>query len=152
MCNVSLKEELKMSRGTVNKVILIGRLGADPEIRYTPGGRAVTNFRIATNESWKDKDGQQQERTEWHNIVLWDKQAEISAEYLKKGSHVYIEGRLQTRTWEGQDGAQRRTTEIVSQRMQMLDKKGAQPSEPPIPEEPSMDSGPDLSGDDDLPF
>jgi len=141
-----------MSRGTVNKVILIGRLGADPEIRYTPSGRAVTNFRIATNESWKDKDGQQQERTEWHNIVLWDKQAEISAEYLKKGSHVYIEGRLQTRTWEGQDGAQRRTTEIVSQRMQMLDKKGAQPSEPDIPEEPSMDSGPDLSGDDDLPF
>jgi single-strand DNA-binding protein len=140
-----------MSRGTVNKVILIGRLGADPEIRYTPSGRAVTNFRIATSETWKDKDGQQQERTEWHSIVLWDKQAEISAEYLKKGSHVYIEGRLQTRTWEGQDGAQRRTTEVVAQRMQMLDKKGAVKDEHVVPEEPSMDSGPDLSGDD-LPF
>ena len=141
-----------MSKGTVNKVILIGRLGADPEIRYTPSGRAVTNYRIATNESWKDKEGQQQERTEWHNIVLWDKQAEISAEYLKKGSLIYIEGRLQTRTWEGQDGAQRRTTEVVGQRMQMLDSRGSRPSEPAVPEEPPMDSGPNLGGDDNLPF
>lgn len=141
-----------MARGTVNKVILIGRLGADPEIRYTPSGRAVTNFRMATNETWKDKDGQQQDKTEWHNIVLWDKQAEISAEYLKKGSHVYIEGRLQTRTWEGQDEVQRRTTEIVAQRMQMLDKKGTGPSDSFVPEEPSVDEGPSVSGDDDLPF
>lgn len=141
-----------MSKGTVNKVILIGRLGADPEIRYTPSGRAVSNFRIATNETWKNKDGQQQERTEWHSIVIWDKQAEIAAEYLKKGSHVYIEGRLQTRSWEGQDGAQRRTTEIVAQRMQMLDKKGAATDESYVPEEPPTDSGPDLGGNDDLPF
>jgi single-strand DNA-binding protein len=141
-----------MSKGTVNKVILIGRLGADPEIRYTPSGRAVANFRIATNETWKNKDGQQQERTEWHTIVIWDKQAEIAAEYLKKGSRVYIEGRLQTRSWEGQDGAQRRTTEVVAQRMQMLDKKGTAQDESYVPEEPPMDSGPDLGSDDDLPF
>ena len=140
-----------MARGTINKAILIGRLGADPEIRYTPSGRAVTNFRMATNEIWRDKDGQQQDRTEWHNIVLWDKLAEISAEYLKKGSHVYVEGRLQTRTWEGQDGVQRRTTEIVALRMQMLDKKGAEPEGPLAPEEPPADEGPAAS-DDDLPF
>ena len=141
-----------MARGTVNKAILIGRLGADPEIRYTPSGRAVTSFRMATNEVWKDKDGQQQDRTEWHNIVLWDKLAEISAEFLKKGSHVYVEGRLQTRTWEGQDGVQRRTTEIVAMRMQMLDKKGAERDESFVPEETSVEEGPSLGGDDDLPF
>lgn len=141
-----------MGRGSVNKAILIGHLGSDPEIRYTPSGRAVTNFRIATNEVWRDKDGQQQERTEWHNIVLWDKQAEISAEFLKKGSQVYIEGRLQTRTWEGQDGVQRRTTEIVAQRMQMLDKKGAEAGGPLPAEEPPAEEGPAVSEDDDLPF
>ena len=141
-----------MARGTVNKAILIGRLGADPEIRYTPSGRPVTNFRIATNEVWRDKEGQQQDRTEWHNIVLWDKLAEISAEFLKKGSHVFIEGRLQTRTWEGQDGVQRRTTEIVALRMQMLDKKGVESEGPITPEEPPADEGPAVSEDDDLPF
>ncbi|UCE19129.1 MAG: single-stranded DNA-binding protein [Gemmatimonadota bacterium] len=141
-----------MARGTVNKAILIGRLGADPEIRYTPSGRAVTNFRIATNEIWRDKEGQQQDRTEWHSIVLWDKLAEISAEYLKKGSHVYVEGRLQTRTWEGQDGVQRRTTEIVALRMQMLDKKGAESEGPFAPGEPPVDEGPAASEEDDLPF
>lgn len=141
-----------MARGTVNKAILIGRLGADPEIRYTPSGRPVTNLRMATNEIWKDKEGQQQDRTEWHNIVLWDKLAEISAEYLKKGSHVYVEGRLQTRTWEGQDGTQRRTTEIVAMRMQMLDKKGGESAGPSAPEEPPADDGPAVSEDDDLPF
>jgi single-strand DNA-binding protein len=141
-----------MARGTVNKAILIGRLGADPEIRYTPSGRPVTTLRMATNEIWKDKEGQQQDRTEWHNIVLWDKLAEITAEYLKKGSHVYIEGRLQTRTWEGQDGTQRRTTEIVAMRMQMLDKKGGESATPFAPEEPPADEGPAVSEDDDLPF
>ena len=141
-----------MGKGSVNKAILIGHLGSDPEIRYTPSGRAVTSFRMATNEVWKDKDGQQQERTEWHNIVLWDKQAEISAEYLRKGSHVYVEGRLQTRTWEGQDGVQRRTTEIVAQRMQMLDKKGAEVEGPLTPEEPPGQEGPGMTGDDGLPF
>ena len=141
-----------MARGSVNKAILIGILGADPEIRYTPSGRAVTSLRIATNEVWKDKDGQQQERTEWHNIVLWDKLAEISAEFLKKGSYIYIEGRLQTRAWEGQDGVQRRTTEIVAQRMQMLDKKGAEPEVPFGSEEPQVEEGSEISGDSDLPF
>ena len=112
-----------MSKGTVNKAILIGRLGADPDVRHTNSGQAVANFRIATNESWKDKDGQQQERTEWHNIVFWDKQAEIAGQYLGKGSLVFIEGRLQTRSWEDDSGTKRLTTEIVGQRMQMLDGK-----------------------------
>jgi single-strand DNA-binding protein len=140
-----------MSRGTVNKAILIGRLGADPEIRYTPGGRAVTSLRLATNEIWKSKDGQQQDKTEWHSIVLWDKLAEISAEFLKKGSHVYIEGRIQTRTWEAQDGTQRRTTEIVAQQMQMLEKKGGEPGGSYGPGEPPVEEGVDTGGSD-LPF
>lgn len=140
-----------MSRGTVNKAILIGRLGADPEIRYTPAGRAVTSLRMATNEIWKGKDGQQQDKTEWHSIVLWDKLAEISAEFLKKGSHVYIEGRIQTRTWEGQDGTQRRTTEIVAQQMQMLDKKGGESGGTYAQAEPPVEEGIDTGGSD-LPF
>jgi single-strand DNA-binding protein len=105
---------------SVNKVILIGNLGKDPELRYTPGGAAVVNFPIATNERWKDKEGNQQERTEWHNIVLWGRLAEIANDYLKKGSSVYIEGRLQTRNWEDRDGNKRYTTEIVGNQMQML--------------------------------
>jgi single-strand DNA-binding protein len=105
---------------SVNKVILIGNLGKDPELRYTPGGAAVANFSIATNERWKDKEGNQQERTEWHNIVLWGRLAEIANDYLKKGSAVYIEGRLQTRSWEDRDGNKRYTTEIVGTQMQML--------------------------------
>ncbi len=140
-----------MSRGTVNKAILIGRLGADPEIRYTPAGRAVTSLRIATNEIWKSKDGQQQDKTEWHNIVLWDKLAEISAEFLKKGSHVYIEGRIQTRTWEAQDGTQRRTTEIVAQQMQMLEKKGGESGGAYTQGEPPVEEGIEAGGSD-LPF
>ncbi len=103
-----------------NKVILIGNIGADPELRYTPNGSAVSNFNIATNESWNDKSGERQERTEWHRIVVWGRLAEICNQYLRKGSKVFIEGRLQTRSWEGQDGQKRYTTEVVARDMQML--------------------------------
>lgn len=114
-----------MARG-INKVILIGNLGADPEVRYMPNGGAVANLRLATSESWKDKQtGEQQERTEWHRVVLYGRLGEIAGEYLKKGSKVYIEGRLQTRKWQGQDGQERYTTEIVANDMQMLDGRGA---------------------------
>jgi single-strand DNA-binding protein len=110
----------------VNKVILVGRLGRDPEIRYTPSGAAVANFTIATSEEWRDKEsGEKQERTEWHRIVAWRRLGEICGEYLKKGSQVYIEGRLQTRDWEDRDGNRRYTTEIIAQNMQMLDRAGS---------------------------
>ena len=109
-----------MARG-INKVILVGNLGADPDTRYMPSGKAVTNIRIATSESWKDKQtGDQQERTEWHAIVLYDKLGEIAAEYLRKGSQVYIEGSLRTRKWQDKEGKDRYTTEIIAQNMQML--------------------------------
>jgi single-strand DNA-binding protein len=113
-----------MARG-INKVILIGNLGVDPETRYMPSGGAVTNIRLATSETWKDKQtGQQQERTEWHRVVFFNRLAEIAGEYLKKGSKVYIEGSLRTRKWQGQDGQDRYTTEIVANEMQMLDSRG----------------------------
>ncbi|MFO7986858.1 MAG: single-stranded DNA-binding protein [Desulfatiglandaceae bacterium] len=106
----------------VNKVILIGRLGKDPEVRYTPSGVGVANFPLATSREWKDKNsGEKQESTEWHRIVAWRRLGEICGEYLKKGSQIYIEGRLQTRSWEDQDGNKRWTTEIIAQNMQMLD-------------------------------
>jgi single-strand DNA-binding protein len=109
-----------MARG-VNKVTLIGNLGADPEVRYTANGSAVANIRLATAESWRDKEsGEQQERTEWHRVVFFSRLAEIVGEYLKKGSQVYIEGRLQTRKWQDRDGNDRYTTEIVANEMQML--------------------------------
>lgn len=98
----------------VNKVILIGNLGKDPEVRYTPGGQAVANFNIATNENWTDKQGQKQERTEWHRIVVWGKAAELCGEYLSKGRQVYIEGRLQTREWNNKEGQKQYTTEVVA--------------------------------------
>jgi single-strand DNA-binding protein len=113
-----------MARG-INKVILIGNLGRDPETRYTQGGAAVTNLRIATAESWKDRQtGEQQERTEWHTVVCFARLAEIAGEYLRKGSKVYIEGRLQTRKWQDKDGHDRYSTEIVANDMQMLDSRG----------------------------
>lgn len=142
-----------MSRG-VNKVILIGQLGQDPEVKYMPAGGAVTNFSLATSESWVDKNTKQkQERTEWHRIVIFNKLAEIAGEYLRKGSKVYIEGSLRTRKWQGQDGSDRYTTEIVADEMQMLDGKpggGQSPdqSSPPA-NQPSMDSFDDL---DSIPF
>lgn len=105
---------------SVNKVILVGNLGRDPEVRYMPNGEAVCNFSIATTDSWKDKNGQKQERTEWHNIVMYRKLAEIAGEYLKKGRPVYVEGRLQTRKWQTKEGQDRYTTEIIADQMQML--------------------------------
>lgn len=115
-----------MARG-INKVILIGNLGADPEVRYMPSGNAVTNVNLATSESWKDKQsGQMQERTEWHRVVFFNRLAEIAGEYLRKGSKVYIEGSLRTRKWQGQDGQDRYTTEIVASEMQMLDGRGGE--------------------------
>jgi single-strand DNA-binding protein len=113
-----------MARG-VNKVIIVGNLGKDPETRYMPSGSAVTNLRIATTESWKDKQsGEQQERTEWHAVAMFGRLAEIAAEYLRKGSQVYIEGKLRTRKWQDKEGKDRYTTEIVADEMQMLGSKG----------------------------
>lgn len=105
---------------SVNKVILVGNLGRDPEVRYMPNGEAVCNFSIATTDSWKDKSGAKQERTEWHNIVMYRKLAEIAGEHLKKGRPVYVEGRLQTRQWQTKEGQDRYTTEIIANQMQML--------------------------------
>jgi len=105
---------------SVNKVILIGNLGRDPETRYTTGGDAVTNLNIATSEQWKDKNGEKQERTEWHRVVLFGRQAEIAGEYLKKGRSVYIEGRLQTRKYTDKDGVEKYSTEVVGDRMQLI--------------------------------
>lgn len=115
-----------MAKGSVNKVILIGNLGRDPEVRYTPNGLAVANITIATTESWKDKQsGENQERTEWHRIALYSRLAEIVGEYLRKGSKVYIEGRLQTRKWQDKNtGQDRYTTEVIADSLQMLDSKG----------------------------
>src|SRR6202162_5307273 len=113
-----------MARG-INKVILIGHLGADPETRAMPSGMSVANLRLATTESWKDKQsGEQQERTEWHNVALFGRLGEIAAEYLRKGSQVYIEGRLRTRKWQDKEGRDRYTTEIVANEMQMLGGRG----------------------------
>ena len=113
-----------MARSGINKVIIVGNLGQDPEIKYTAGGAAVTTLSIATSDSWKDKEsGMDQERTEWHRVVLWRRLAEIAGEYLKKGSKVYIEGQLQTRKWE-QEGQTRYTTEIIARDMQFLDSRG----------------------------
>lgn len=125
---------------SVNKVILIGNLGRDPEVRFMPNGDAVCNFSIATTESWKDKAGQKQEKVEWHNIVMYRKLAEIAGEYLKKGRPVYIEGRLQTRDWE-KDGVKRYTTEIVADSMQMLGGKDSGQEKDSAPVDKNKSSG-----------
>ena len=152
-----------MARG-INKVILIGNLGKDPEVKYMPSGDPVTNITLATSETWKDKStGENVEKTEWHRVVFFKRLAEIAGEYLKKGSKVYIEGRLQTRKWQGQDGQDRYTTEIVANEMQMLDSRGggsapmasggAKPAGQQSSQQPAMagaDSAPDF--DDDIPF
>src|SRR6266516_522133 len=119
-----------MAKGSVNKVILIGNLGKDPEVRYTPNGLAVANITIATTEAWKDKQsGENQERTEWHRVVFYSRLAEIAGEYLRKGSKIFIEGRLQTRKWQDKTTNQDRyTTEIIADSMQMLDSKGSSSS------------------------
>jgi len=120
-----------MARG-VNKVILVGNLGADPETRYTASGAAITNIRIATSESWRDKQtGENQERTEWHRVVFFSRLAEIAGEYLRKGSQVYIEGSLRTNKWQGKDGQDRYTTEIIASEMQMLGARGGEASARP---------------------
>jgi single-strand DNA-binding protein len=113
-----------MARG-VNKVILVGNLGADPDTRYMPSGKAVTNIRVATSESWKDRTtGDMQERTEWHSVVMYDKLGEIAAEYLRKGSQVYLEGKIRTRKWQDKEGKDRYTTEVIADQMQMLGGRG----------------------------
>ena len=109
---------------SVNKVILVGNLGRDPEVRYTPDNSAITNISIATTDQWKDKSGEKQERTEWHRVAFFGRLAEIAGEYLKTGSQVYVEGRLQTRKWQDKEGQERYTTEIVADRMQMLGARG----------------------------
>ncbi len=149
-----------MARG-INKVILIGNLGKDPEVRYMPSGGAVANLTLATSENWKDKQtGENQERTEWHRVVMFNRLGEIAGEYLKKGSKVYIEGKLQTRKWQGQDGQDRYTTEIVANEMQMLDSRGGAsdfggaPAKAPAKQaEPAAAGGSGFDDfDDDIPF
>lgn len=150
-----------MARG-INKVILVGNLGADPEVRYMPSGGAVTNVTIATSESWKDKQtGEQQDRTEWHRVVFFNRLAEIAGEYLRKGSKVYVEGSLRTRKWQDQAGVERYTTEIVAGEMQMLDGKGgseggaprAQSSRSQAPSHAEAAPAPmSQEFDDDIPF
>ena len=141
----------------VNKVILIGRLGSDPEVRYTNNGGAVANFNIATNESWMDKSGQKQERTEWHKVVVWGKLGELCGQYLSKGRQAFVEGRLQTRDWTDKEGVKRYTTEIVAQNIQFLggsaDKGASGPTDfaPPSTDfEPS--SGSKGMTDEEVPF
>lgn len=157
-----------MARRGINKVIIVGNLGQDPEVRYMPNGGAVTNISVATSETWKDKNsGEQREITEWHRIVFYRRLAEIAGEYLRKGSKVYIEGRLQTRKWQGQDGQDRYTTEIIANEMQMLDSRGggtvnfsdSQPSHSAPQQAGPSGHGPDSPPpsayddfDDDIPF
>ena len=140
----------------INKAILIGRLGSDPEVRYTPSGVAVANFNIATSEEWKDKDtGEKKERTEWHRIVAWRKLGEICGEYLSKGRQVYIEGRIQTRSWEDRDGNKRYTTEIVATDVQFLGGRDAGPGDRATSGASASDSESSpiqAPEDDDIPF
>jgi single-strand DNA-binding protein len=126
---------------SVNKVILVGRLGKDPETRYMTSGEAVTNVTLATSENWKDKSGEKQERTEWHNLVFYRRLAEIAGEYLKKGSQIFIEGKLQTRKWQDKEGKDRYTTEIVVNEMQMLGSKSGGSSSFEVVEKPAASSG-----------
>ena len=141
--------------GSVNKVILVGNLGANPEMRFTQGGQAVANLRMATTERWTDKSGAKQETTEWHRVVCFGKLAEICGQYLTKGRQIYIEGRIQTRQWQDQQGQKRYTTEIVAQNMQMLGGRSERPAEDAgatVP--PDETFGGDTGGgnDDDIPF
>jgi single-strand DNA-binding protein len=133
----------------VNKVILVGRLGGDPEIRYTNAGAAVANFSLATSTNWTNKEGEREERTEWHRIVAFGRLGEIAGEYLNKGKQVYIEGRLQTRSWEDKEGNRRKTTEIVAQQLQMLGAPGGE--RPPIEEDVRTDEEEPIP-EDDIPF
>lgn len=138
---------------SVNKVILIGNLGKDPDLRYTPGGKAVASFSLATSERWTNQEGQKQESTTWHNIVAWGKQAEVMKEYLSKGRQVYIEGRIQNRSYDDKEGNKKYISEVVVQNFTFLGSRdsGSRPSSNSAPEESPQQSVPD-SPEDDLPF
>jgi len=142
----------------INKVILVGNLGADPELRYTTSGTAVATLGVATSRSWKDKDGNKQEETEWHRVIVWAQTAEFCGNYLKKGSKVYVEGRLQTRKWQDQSGNDKYTTEVIAQTVQNLSPRNSEGGgegggfqEPPLPQEPFGGSGDSGIGDE-VPF
>ena len=146
---------------SLNKVILIGRLGRDPEVRYMPNGEAVCNFSVATSETWNDRNGQRVERTEWHNITMYRKLAEIAGQYLRKGSQVYREGRIQSRKYQGKDGIERTAYEIIGSEMKMLGGKAegssesantAEPPAPPRRQAPAAPAQPVDDIDDDVPF
>ena len=139
-----------MQKNSLNKVILIGNLGQDPEARFTPQGTAVCNLSVATNESWKDQNGEMQDRTEWHRVVMYGRMAETATEYMKKGQMVYVEGRLNTREWEDQNQIKRRTTEIRCDNFTMLGKRSDSSGSPSVDPDSSMK--PDAGVDDDLPF
>src|SRR5881392_865611 len=155
-----------MAGSGVNKVILVGNLGKDPEVRFTPGGQAVANFTIATNESWTDKQGQKQERTEWHRIVVWGKLAELCGEYLSKGRQCFVEGRLQTREWTDKEGKKNYTTEVVANHVVFLSSRdgatagrtgksgrsGAEDFGPPPPEVAEMSQPSGGGTEDEIPF
>ena len=135
-----------MQKNSVNKVILVGNLGQDPESRFTPQGTAVTNLSVATNETWKNQNGESQDKTEWHRIVMYGKMAETAAEYMKKGQMVYIEGRLETNEWEDQNQVKRKTTQVRCDNFTMLGRRQMQSQETASIDQPSMNS------DDDIPF
>ncbi len=144
---------------SLNRVMVMGNLGDDPEVRTTPGGQSVATLRLATNEQWTDKNGQKQERTEWHRVIVWGKQAEHCREYLSKGRGVFVEGRIQTREWTDKEGHKKYTTEIIAQRVLFLgggrSEGGGQRREsaPPPPSDTHFESsGPPPTGDDDIPF
>ncbi|MFH1942342.1 MAG: single-stranded DNA-binding protein [bacterium] len=137
-------------RGTVNKVILVGRLGADPQLKYTPSGKANASFNVATNAVWKDQEGNPQERTDWHRVIAWGKLAEVMGEWLKKGSYIYLEGRLQTRSYEDTNGVKKWITEVVATDMEMLGKKGESAPTEDIP--PDEEVPPETGEAENLPF
>ena len=143
-----------MQKGSVNKIVLVGHLGADPESRFTPSGVAVSTFNMATNESWKNKEGEYEDRTEWHRIVLYGKAAETASEYMKKGQLAYVEGRIRTRSWEDKDGMTRYTTEVLGDRFTMLGRKSENKSTAPADAGAgaSASAGGGGGDDDDLPF
>lgn len=146
-------------KGTLNKAMIIGRLGKDPELKYTPSNTAVANMSVATTMAWKDQSGEQQEKTEWHRIVVWRKQAEFVGEYLKKGAKVYVEGRIETRSWDDQDGVKRYMTEIIAEKLETLGSKGdsGEGTTQQSQEDQSNEYADNFKGDsnvpeDDLPF
>jgi single-strand DNA-binding protein len=147
---------MAFGRGTVNKVILVGRLGADPQLKYTPSGKATVSFNLATNYVWKDQEGKQQEKTDWHRVTAWGKLAEVMGEWLKKGSPVYLEGRLQTRTYDDANGVKKWITEVVATEMEMLGggKRGDSGTETPAeaPQAGDAEGIPEPSDASDLPF